>query len=139
MFFGVVNGHGMIPSPSRRMFLFNQPHQLPLDGLAVPRSVFRKVFDVSPLVLQTESGEDLGDRMLLGTQHGSGGPLGEPCPTAQGKHSAKVLQKRLPFRTKSFSIIHDALLSGVKRVVSNRMMSRKGRPCEYQKVLETTV
>jgi hypothetical protein len=32
----------------------------------------------------------------------------------------------LPFRAKSFNIIHDALLSGIKRTVSNRMIVPKG-------------
>jgi len=129
----VVNGPGMIPSPSHGMPLFDQPHQLSCDGLAVPRSVLRKTRDVSPLFLQAETGEDLRDRMFHRTEHGARDPLGKPRPPAKGKHSTKALQKRLPFRAKSFSIIHDALLSGVRRVVSKRMISRRGRPCEYQK------
>ena len=51
----MMYGHGMIPSPTCRVFSFDQPHQLPLDGLAVPRSVLREVFDISPLNLQTKS------------------------------------------------------------------------------------
>jgi hypothetical protein len=49
--------------------------------------------------------------------------LGKPRPPAESKNAAKASQKRLPLRTKSFGIIPDALLSGIKRVVSNRMMS----------------
>lgn len=82
MFLGVVNGHGMISSPTCRVFSFNQPHQLPFDGLTILRSILCKVLDVSPLILQTESCESLLDRVVLGIHHGSCGPLGKSRPTA---------------------------------------------------------
>jgi hypothetical protein len=86
--------------------------------------------DRSRLVLPEEwvkkYGNHLRDRVLLGAQHGSRDPLCDPRPAAQGEHAVKRRQQRLPFRPKSSSIIHDALLSGIVLVLSNRMMSRKG-------------
>jgi len=59
----------MIPSPAGRMFLFHQSHQLPFDGLPIPRAVFGETFHISPLILQFKAGADLHNGVLLGIQH----------------------------------------------------------------------
>jgi hypothetical protein len=113
MLLGVVDRHGMIPSPASRMFLFHDSHQSPLDGLPIPRTVLRKAFHVPPLVLHIHSSKDLRNGVFLGVEHRSRDPLHELRPAAQRKNRPKFPQQRLPILPKSFNILHDALLSSI--------------------------
>ncbi|HXH09120.1 MAG TPA: hypothetical protein VNP04_05045 [Alphaproteobacteria bacterium] len=65
--FGIIKRHGVIASPAGRLLVLEHVEQLAFHGLAVPRPILGKMLQEAPPGLQTERGQQLGDRVFFPT------------------------------------------------------------------------